>query len=139
MGRLGSIKTRIRLLISRLIGRRMKDNNKGLERQIESVQVISFDGFDTLIFRYVAILADVFALVGKNVLGPDEARDFAAARIQAERESRSGREETTLDEVYERLSEIYGKEKAGMLKEAEIATEIETCHANRRRLLFLTI
>ncbi len=45
-----NIKTRVRLLISRFIGRGMKDN-KVLERKIESVQIVSFDVFDTLIFR----------------------------------------------------------------------------------------
>jgi len=78
-------------------------------------KVHSFDVFDTSLIRKVAAPTDVFRLIGEHIARNggiadhgDFAEEFLAARILAEKiaRSRSDREETTLDEIWENLREI---------------------------------
>lgn len=135
MGGMKNVKTRIRLMISRIIGKKM-EGNKSLDRLLKSVQIVSFDVFDTLIFRDARLPSDIFDIVGKKVLSANEATGFKAVRIQAEKDSKAGKEETTLDEIYDKLTATYGKEKSDRLKETEISTELESCHVNPEALRF---
>lgn len=99
---------------------------------------VSFDIFDTLIERDVFEPADIFRLVGRDVLGAEEADLFYGRRQEAEwaaRDKRSDRE-VTLVEIYEQLYPIY-KERCLELKEAEIRREIVSCHAKKRMAALL--
>lgn len=89
-------------------------------------EVVSFDLFDTLIFRPFALPADLFYLVGERLNYPD----FKAIRTEAERTVRRnlGRE-ITLDEIYEFMSLRTGID-AQIGKETEMAVELDLCSAN---------
>ena len=106
---------------------------------IGKCQCVSFDIFDTLIKRCVANPTDVFARVvsdyNKNVQVKLDANEFIRHRIEAgkfaaEQAIRSGREERTLDEIYQLLYEHYGEE-ISILKQLEIEREISCCKQNR--------
>lgn len=106
---------------------------------IGKCQCVSFDIFDTLIKRCVANPTDVFARVvsdyNKNAQAKLDANEFIKHRIEAgkfaaEQAIRSGREERTLDEIYQLLYEHYGEE-ISILKQFEIEREISCCKQNR--------
>ena len=99
---------------------------KQLIKKIKRYHIISFDVFDTLIERTVAIPSDIFVGVGKTVFGSDN--DFAKNRIQAEQIARSLSDsgEVTLSEIYEQLKSLYGN-MTNVLMNEEIAQEINSC------------
>lgn len=93
--------------------------------------VVSFDIFDTLIFRSISIPTDVFLLVQEKLGIPD----FKSMRIWAEAEARSrcfvknGHYEVTLTDIWNVLSEELGCDvEEGMRLEVE--TELKVCYAN---------
>lgn len=98
---------------------------------LAEADMISFDIFDTLIFRPFSAPEDLFYLVGDK-LGY---MDFKRLRQEAEREARKTAQkernscETGLSEIYEQLARCTGIPKeAGM--SMEIETELECCYGN---------
>jgi len=93
--------------------------------------VISFDIFDTLIFRPFSDPRDIFYIVGERLDVPD----FRALRIEAEQLARYEKKqkgqstEICLDDIYDRLSRTCGisAEKGAF---AEVSTELLLCRAN---------
>lgn len=93
--------------------------------------VISFDIFDTLIFRPFSRPADLFFLLAEkhNYL------DFARIRKEMEQKTRQEKfkkmqtYEITLDEIYETIQKYVGIEKQSAMQ-LEIETELEMCFAN---------
>lgn len=76
------------------------------EEQLESVECVTFDLFDTLVERVTSEPVDVFRVVGLHALEWFRTPEaFAVARIDAETEARraSLRDEVTLDEIYDQL------------------------------------
>lgn len=77
---------------------------------LAAYDVISFDVFDTLLFRPLAAPADLFDLVGMTLRYPG----FRALRIQAEKQARQSRQahsgyaEVTLEEIWAELSRVPG-------------------------------
>ena len=108
--------------------------------------VYSFDIFDTLIKRKALKPASVFYYV-QDMLAQDEIRfpnlllnDYARIRMQCEANVREwykktlfkregDRLEITLDEIYERMQNVYllSDEQIARMKELEQQTEIEQC------------
>lgn len=94
-------------------------------------EVISFDVFDTLIFRPFSRPSDLFILVGEQ-LG---IMDFCEIRIRAEQEAREknrmerGNTEVTLEEIYRIVEEETGVD-AALGAETEFDTECRLCYAN---------
>lgn len=93
--------------------------------------VISFDIFDTLIFRPFAKPSDLFYVIGKRLDMPE----FHSARIDAEKQAREnmyaleGTYEITLNDIYSILEEVTGLDaKRGM--DCEIRTELDYCIPN---------
>ena len=93
--------------------------------------VISFDIFDTLIFRPFSKPSDLFYILGEKL----KYLDFERIRIEMEWKAReicykqNGHYEVTLEEIYEVIEENVGIPKSiGM--QMEIETEIEYCFAN---------
>jgi predicted HAD superfamily hydrolase len=87
--------------------------------------VSSFDIFDTLICRLVDRPTDVFAIM-EETLG----EDFAAARIQAERDARraSLSEEIGIDDIYRRLRDTGMSAKSSSeARDLEYALERRLC------------
>ena len=96
-----------------------------------SYDVISFDVFNTLIFRTFSDPTDVFFLVGMELCYPD----FKQIRIEAEQTARqikqkkSGTCEVTLSEIWEVMERESGIAKeTGM--QTELAFEKRCCYAN---------
>ncbi len=108
-------------------------------RKDTEIKLVSFDIFDTLIFRCVDEPKQIFTLVGsraKNIGAiPSYFADieFEHLRVEAEKKARKiqkqncGYDEVTLEEIYAVMPEIIQTES---LINLEIATEIEQCYAN---------
>lgn len=98
---------------------------------LEKYDVISFDIFDTLIFRPFSTPIDLFRIVGER-LGVLE---FANIRARAELDSRvncnekKGHMEVTLKDIYDNLEKDLGL-SSELGQKVEIETERELCYAN---------
>lgn len=104
---------------------------EALAQKLMAYDVISFDVFDTLIFRPFSCPADVFYLVGMDLDYPD----FTSLRVQAERRAREkkhkneGTGEVTLEEIWRELEKETGiPMDKGMT--AEWKWETRCCYAN---------
>ena len=101
----------------------MKNNN------LDKYKYISFDIFDTLIKRNIDKPSDVFILVKNkyNEMYNINLKDYPQNRIMAERTCRliQKKDEVTLDMIYEKLVDIYGKEECETLKKLEEKVEID--------------
>lgn len=102
---------------------------------IEKFEYVSFDLFDTLIFRSVQSPQDVFRVVPilyneRNAVEKVDETKFYIDRIFAERKARkkAEQEEVTLDEIYSYLE--YPASLKKILKEIEIEFEIKNCIRN---------
>lgn len=99
---------------------------------ISKYDYISFDVFDTLIFRTVVQPEDVFKIVQLlyrqkyNV----DISSFYTKRIEAERKARAqrGEQDVTLDEIYGFLNYEYNQKER--IKELEIWVELNNCVPN---------
>lgn len=92
---------------------------------IDAHDVISFDIYDTLIFRYINKREDVFALAAyKNNI--DNVRSFIKQRTDAElyAHKKYKTEEITLDMIYEPIYANYGSRLGESLKRDEEKLEI---------------
>lgn len=81
--------------------RTVRPSVNALAAQLMKYDVISFDVFDTLLFRAVERPADVFRLLEAEW----EIMGFAKMREEAEQRARKGRIEVTIDEIYQILSQ----------------------------------
>lgn len=108
-----------------------KESPNKFAEELLQYDVISFDVFDTLIFRLFSTPSDVFFLVGDE-LGY---MDFKRIRIEMEWKARkkkykeTGCYEVTLEEIYDLLSEETGIEKQKAM-EMEFQIEQKVCFAN---------
>jgi len=95
--------------------------------QLRSVQLVSFDLFDTLVERVVSEPTEVFRIAAIKV-GCYDPELFRAKRIQAETLARksSKHSEVTLDEIYNELAILTGFDanEISRFKNEEISTEM---------------
>jgi len=102
-----------------------------MAQQLERFEVISFDMFDTLIFRPLEKPTDLFYFVGEKL----SYTDFRNVRIWAEYHAREksirerGHAEVTLEEIWEVLAEETGIDKSEGMR-VEMETEGALCYAN---------
>lgn len=99
--------------------------------QLKEYDVISFDVFDTLIFRPFAQPTDVFYLVGEKLgmLDFRRIRMWAEWRAREKRHEKEGHYEVTFAEIWDKLSYETGIDpEYGMRLEWE--TELSLCYAN---------
>lgn len=115
------------------------DREEVVKKQIinHKIHCVSFDIFDTLICRPFFEPSDLFRILEYRYkqLNPKTHVDFSKIRIEAEREARNaindiGREEITLKEIYERISNEYNISTAHTknLMEYEKELEIKFCY-----------
>ncbi len=104
---------------------------QALAERLLAYDVISFDVFDTLLFRPFSHPTDLFFLIGMRLGYPD----FKQLRISAEIEARkrkqreSGTSEVTLQEIWALLEQETGiPGKTGM--RVELVCELRCCFAN---------
>lgn len=102
-----------------------------LAEKLKAYDIVSFDIFDTLVFRPFSEPTDLFYIVGQK-LGY---MDFKRIRMEAEylargkKFDRCGSYEVTLSEIWEQLEDMTGLDKKlGM--QAEIEAELSLCYAN---------
>ncbi len=105
-------------------------NNHSLLEYAEKYDIISFDIFDTILFRKVDKPSDIFTLVASTC----KVNNFKDLRITAEQESRKIKftnektYEVTLDDIYN-CNEILLKNK-DLLIQLELNTEKENIYEN---------
>lgn len=113
-----------------LNSRRDRKTPDELVEQLMSYDVISFDVFDTAIFRKVDMPNDVFSIMTME----SGHGDFTLIRKTAEnvarerKECTEGTREVTLVEIYDVMAEDYGIDPT--LMEREISLELELTEAN---------
>lgn len=100
-------------------------------RLLKDYDVVSFDIFDTLIFRPLDLPRHLFWFVGNelDMLNFVNVRTQAENTVRDEKEQREGHREVTIREIYEQI-----QKETGLDPERGIAAEIETerklCQAN---------
>lgn len=96
-------------------------------------KVISFDVFDTAIFRTVSMPSQIFLELEKQacLFLPNNLM-LARNRIEAESEARKAKREVTLDEIYSELKRSLNipDEALQRIKEMEIGLELQSTYAN---------
>ena len=104
---------------------------KELLSYISQYDIVSFDIFDTLLFRTVGKPEDVFALVEQQTVIAGFARERVRAEYSAREKvrKRTNTTEVALDDIYAELISLYG-EQCDPLKKQEIQTELSCCYAN---------
>lgn len=125
-----NIKAHIKYCCGKVMGVTSKQK---LEHAMSKAEVISFDIFDTLVKRNVAIPEHVHRLVQKEFLRQtgSEIPGYPEHRTAAEREARkyTNKEEISLDDIFSQLHEI-PEEWKSILKQIERQTEIAICTPN---------
>ena len=98
-----------------------------MAKKLLSYDVVSFDIFDTLIFRALAQPTDLFALLEQQVNIPE----FKKYRIQAEAIARaqSTSNEVTIFQIYDELAKFITIDKQHII-EMEFGLECKFCYAN---------
>lgn len=102
-----------------------------LAQQLLTADIISFDIFDTLIFRPVKVPSDLFFFVGEKLhfMDFERIRREAETRVRQRRYKENGSYEVTLDQIYEEIEYETGMDKwLGM--QTEIDMERKFCYAN---------
>ncbi len=109
----------------------------------DDIKVVSFDVFDTLVFRPFARPADVFLSLNKpfsKVFETTSMVDFSGIRRHAEQHChklqkalKPGIEEPTLEEIYDTVSLLYGydREKLRIIENIEIENEIKFAYPRK--------
>lgn len=99
---------------------------RGIAASLCECDVVSFDVFDTLIFRPFAVPTDLFFCIGEKLKYPD----FRTIRIETEKTARGKKNESvTLKDIYDFLSERTGIDSE-LGQRLEMETEMELCSAN---------
>lgn len=108
-----------------------KETPEELAERLSKEDIISFDIFDTLIFRPVCAPTDLFFFVGEKLKFMDFERIRREMEFKARQKAykRNGSYEVTLEGIYEELETWTGIPKE-MGMEVEIETELEFCFAN---------
>lgn len=108
-----------------------RESPEVLADRLAEYDIISFDVFDTLLFRQTAHPSDLFYFTGEKL----RYLDFERLRRESEWEARqeafekTGRYEVTLGEIYERMEKRTGIPHVIGIT-AELETERELCFAN---------
>lgn len=104
-----------------------------IKRLIDEKEIISFDIFDTLLFRNISRPIDVFRTMDKEILEEYNIKDFSKIRVQAEIDARKiiNRCDVFLDEIYQEINKIIKNKKiTDSIKRIEIEREHEFITVN---------
>ncbi|MDE7361548.1 MAG: HAD-IA family hydrolase [Oscillospiraceae bacterium] len=102
-----------------------------LAEQLSHFGVVSFDIFDTLIYRPFARPVDLFHVVGAEtgLLNFAELRRFCEHSAREKRFAECGSYEVTFDDIYQYMEEYAGSSFAAA-REKELSAELSLCFAN---------
>ena len=102
-----------------------------IKKIIDNKEVVSFDIFDTLLFRNIYKPTDLFKIMEPGVLEKCGIDNFAELRVKCEADSRNekNKNETSLDEIYS-LIEKRTKKDVEWIKKREIELELEFIDSN---------
>lgn len=106
---------------------------KELLQLIDSSDIVSFDIFDTLIFRNIFEPTDIFKILSNYAKNKYNIIDFFDVRIKSESESRikENNFESNYNEIYHViLKKLKNKNIVQDLKKKELELELEFCVAN---------
>lgn len=108
-----------------------KEPPESFAKKLLQFQAISFDIFDTLIYRPFAFPTDLFHIVGARagLLNFADVRAGCEFRARQEKHDASGTYEVDIDEIYDAMSYFAGSSFASA-KQTELETELELCYAN---------
>ena len=108
-----------------------KEAPQSLADRLSEFQAVSFDIFDTLIYRPFAQPADLFHIVGARagLLNFADVRAGCEFRARQEKFAASGTYEVDIDEIYEAVNRFAGRSFA-FAKQLELEAETELCYAN---------
>ena len=103
-----------------------------IKKLINQHQVISFDVFDTLLFRNVYNPTDIFKIMAKELEKKYKISDFYDIRVSSEVESRKYVEagESTIEDIYSQIAKKIGEKESSFAKELEIECELKFIEAN---------
>ena len=99
---------------------------------LDQYQYVSFDVFDTLIFRTITNPKDIFELVSRSYESKNgkKCQDFSIKRSYAESVARAYYStDITIDDIYKFID--YPLEKSQLLKDIEKECEIDNCIGNQ--------
>ena len=117
----------------------MKRSIEHLIMETKKFEYISFDVFDTLLFRKVDNYKDIFCLVEEkyNHLNSNKIKNFKKIRIIAEQNARnkSNKDDIVFEDIYKEInySDLIKKE----LKKLELQSELEAVFPNNVMIKFL--
>lgn len=109
----------------------------------DNTKVVSFDVFDTVIYRPLWFPTDLFYLMNNYFMDMVDAKDnidYAQIRIESEKSCRErmkwkkpGQEDITLDDIFEEMEDRYviQHEVCEKLKEKEMELEVKYCLVRR--------
>ena len=107
----------------------LDDVSREIQKSLERKKTLSFDMFDTLVFRRGRLPKSIFVQVGEQLNDPD----FCTKRIEAERQSNYG----TYDEIYRKYQELYPKENALYIQKMEFQMELDNLYPILSTFLYL--
>lgn len=101
---------------------------------LKKYEIVSFDIFDTVLFRAVKSPQDVFLVVAKKAGEAGclnayyKPGDFLEARVQTEEQLYRTKGQVNLKEIYHELPDKFGN--LDRIREIEVLTECELCYMN---------
>lgn len=121
-------KTETQMISTEKSGRR---RSVAFARSLLEYDVVSFDIFDTLVFRTLDKPTDIFMVVGQKlgVLNYVTMRREMERMLRNQREAKDGSTEVTFQEIYQAMEEYCGID-ADIGMKTEFETELEFCIAN---------
>ena len=105
------------------------DNDK-LLNELMNFDVISFDIFDTALYRKVEFPNDVFRIMASEMEYPDfvQIRKSAESEAREQKEKSEGHREVVLSEIYDILAERYGINRNWQKRECELEIDLSTAN-----------
>ncbi|HHH0502579.1 TPA: HAD-IA family hydrolase [Yersinia enterocolitica] len=121
----------LKITVGNLFKKKGEQTRTTFEQKLNNpeIKVVSFDIFDTLVKREVGSPRDIFRIVQSKLSKKySKAKDFYSFRVKSEilalqKANNDGREDTTLDEIYEQLSILLGLDNSE--KDIFMNTELE--------------
>lgn len=108
--------------IAGLFGLTRRVSGDSLFEMLRDYDVVSFDIFDTAIFRRVEFPTDIFLIMAQEMNWRDFVHIRANAELHAreERERKHGDREITIEDIYDRLEKYHNVDKKWMARELEL-------------------